>query len=63
MFDEKPAGDVSRTTIASLGLSVEDGFGYWFDFGDDWWHQVTVEAMKGESSEREVPQNYQMSWG
>ncbi|MBI4481541.1 MAG: hypothetical protein HY652_01490 [Acidobacteria bacterium] len=34
----KPAGNVTRTTIGSLGLKVDDAFGYWFDFGDDWWH-------------------------
>lgn len=35
-------GDVSSTSIASLGLSIDDAFGYWFDFGDDWWHQIDV---------------------
>jgi len=37
-----PAGDVARTTIGSLGLKKGGVFGYWFDFGDDWWHQVDV---------------------
>jgi len=46
--DEKPAGDVTRTTINSLGLDVDEPFGYWFDFGDDWWHQVTVNAIHDE---------------
>lgn len=41
----KPAGDVTRTTIGSLGLKVGQAFGYWFDFGDDWWHQVNVVAI------------------
>lgn len=22
-----------------------DAFGYWFDFGDDWWHQINVVAI------------------
>lgn len=43
--DQKPAGDVTQTTIASLGLKIDEPFGYWFDFGDDWWHQVTVLAI------------------
>ena len=42
----KPAGDVTRTTIGSLGLKVGQAFGYWFDFGDDWWHQINVVAIK-----------------
>ena len=45
LFDRKPAGDVIRTTVGSLGLEVDDVFGYWFDFGDDWWHQIDVVAV------------------
>ena len=26
-------------------LKVGSQFGYWFDFGDDWWHQINVEAI------------------
>jgi hypothetical protein len=47
-FDDggrRPAGRVDETTIASLGLEVGDAFGYWFDFGDDWWHQINVVAI------------------
>jgi hypothetical protein len=44
--DKQPAGDVTHTTIDSLGLEVDEPFGYWFDFGDDWWHQVTVNAIR-----------------
>jgi hypothetical protein len=36
-----PIGRVDQTTIDSLDLKVGDRFGYWFDFGDDWWHHVT----------------------
>lgn len=46
--DRESAGDVTRTTIASLGLKVDEPFGYWFDFGDDWWHQITVIAIHDE---------------
>ncbi len=42
----RPAGDVEHTTIGSLGLRVDDVFGYWFDFGDDWWHQINVIAIE-----------------
>jgi hypothetical protein len=41
-----PAGRVDTTTIASLGLKAGDRFGYWFDFGDDWWHQINVETIE-----------------
>lgn len=34
--------ETSNTPIADVGLSIDDAFGYWFDFGDDWWHQINV---------------------
>jgi hypothetical protein len=37
---------VDQTTLDSLGLEVGRSFGYWFDFGDDWWHQINVEAIE-----------------
>lgn len=30
------------TRIDSLQLEVGDRFFYWFDFGDDWWHEIKV---------------------
>jgi hypothetical protein len=32
-------------TIASLRLKVGNIFFYWFDFGDDWWHEVRLLAV------------------
>jgi len=43
--DEEKVGDVTNTTIESLGLMVGRAFGYWFDFGDDWMHQINVVAI------------------
>src|SRR5271157_185539 len=31
-----PIGRVDEATVESLDLKVDDRFGYWFDFGDDW---------------------------
>jgi hypothetical protein len=53
--ERKPAGDVTRTTIASLGLKVKSAFGYWFDFGDDWWHQITVVAIDERAERGKYP--------
>ena len=44
--DEEPAGEVRTTMIDSLGLKVGRAFGYLFDFGDDWQHQINVEAIE-----------------
>lgn len=49
------AGDVRRTTVGSLGLKVNDVFGYWFDFGDDWWHQITVVAIDEKAGRGRYP--------
>ncbi len=55
-FDEaKPAGDVERTAIESLGLKAGESFGYWFDFGDDWWHQVEVLAIDEGAPRGKLP--------
>jgi len=40
--DRKPAGVVTRTTIDALDLKKRQTFYYWFDFGDDWWHEIKV---------------------
>lgn len=52
---EAPAGDVSSTTIAELDLSVNESFGYWFDFGDDWWHQIDVVEIVAPASKGKYP--------
>ncbi len=55
-FDSpKPAGLVTETTIDDLGVEKGDVFGYWFDFGDDWWHQIDVEAIHEGEGEGEYP--------
>jgi hypothetical protein len=43
-------GDSRTTKLDDLGLKVERVFGYWFDFGDDWFHQVQVDRI-----ERAIP--------
>jgi hypothetical protein len=50
-----PAGRVDTTTLDALGLKEGDRFGYWFDFGDDWWHQINVEAAKEGVLEGKFP--------
>jgi hypothetical protein len=54
--EDEPAGDVRRTTIGSLGLQDGDVFGYWFDFGDDWWHQINVASVEEGAARGKFPQ-------
>jgi hypothetical protein len=50
-----PIGRVDQTTLDSLGLKFGDRFGYWFDFGDDWWHQINVEAIEDKVPSGKFP--------
>ncbi len=50
-----PAGRVDQTTVGSLELQVGRSFGYWFDFGDNWWHQINVEAIEDQVPEGKFP--------
>ena len=50
-----PAGTVTRTPIGSLELKAGDRFSYWFDFGDDWWHQINVVAIDDEAPRGRYP--------
>ena len=49
------AGDVKQTAIGSLGLDLNQPFGYWFDFGDDWRHQINVEDIKKAKPKKRYP--------
>jgi hypothetical protein len=50
-----PVGRVDQTLIDSLGVKVGQSFGYWFDFGDDWWHQINVEAIEDKAPSGKFP--------
>jgi hypothetical protein len=48
MGGKPAAGTIEKTRMDDLGLEVGRHFGYWFDFGDDWYHELEVTAI-GES--------------
>jgi hypothetical protein len=54
-LDEEMGGDVRTTTIDSLGLEVGRAFGYRFDFGDEWLHQIDVTAIVDYSGKGKYP--------
>ncbi|HKM56364.1 MAG TPA: MarR family transcriptional regulator, partial [Isosphaeraceae bacterium] len=43
---EPDYGDATTTKLDDLNLKPERVFGYWFDFGDDWFHQINVERIE-----------------
>ncbi len=44
MYDEEH--DATDATIESLGLVEKQKFYYLFDYGDEWWHEVTYEGIE-----------------
>lgn len=40
--DEANEEDATRTPIAALRIQKGTPFFYWFDFGDDWWHEIRL---------------------
>lgn len=54
--DDPPIlGTVDKTTIDDMGLKVGRKFGYWFDFGDDWHHQIDVEKIEDGAGTGKYP--------
>lgn len=53
--DQRPAGMVTQTPIGALGLRRRQAFGYWFDFGEDWWHQINVVTIKHQAPPGRYP--------
>ena len=49
------AGDVTKTKIGSLNLKLNQPFGYQFDFGDDWRHQINVIDIKKAKPKKRYP--------
>ncbi|HQU46681.1 MAG: hypothetical protein B7Z73_12775 [Planctomycetia bacterium 21-64-5] len=43
---KKNQGDARTTKLDDLDLKPERAFGYWFDFGDDWYHQLQVDRIE-----------------
>jgi len=53
--DEGVLGVVTETTIDDLQLEVGRAFGYLFDFGDNWLHQINVIIVGDSPTSGEFP--------
>ena len=54
-FGPPVAGTVDATTLDMMGLEEGRRFGYWFDFGDDWHHQIGVVKVEDGTGDGEYP--------
>ena len=48
--------DASVVTLDELPFKASQSFEYLFDFGDEWWHEITVEAIGTSSRAQSYPQ-------
>ena len=53
--EDKMDGDAGQTSIDALNLAEGARFGYWFDFGDDWWHQINVISVREKAGSGKYP--------
>ena len=51
--DDRKPQNAATTSILSLGLAKKQKLLYLFDFGDEWWHEVTVEQAGGVLADEE----------
>jgi hypothetical protein len=55
-FDDRPAaGTIEKTRLDDLNLEVGRSFGYWYDFGDNWYHQIDIIAIGQPEAGRRYP--------
>jgi len=54
-LEDQQVGVAGETTIESLGLRAGRSFGYLFDFGDNWWHQINVESVEDTVPDGQFP--------
>jgi hypothetical protein len=47
--------DAAKAKFSSLKLKMKQVFYYLFDFGDEWWHEVTVEETAAEEEKGKYP--------
>ncbi|APF17769.1 hypothetical protein Calab_2235 [Caldithrix abyssi DSM 13497] len=47
--------NAARTKIGELGLEVKDKMYYLFDYGDEWWHEITLLSIIETSRTQGLP--------
>lgn len=55
MEEDDASGDVAHTALESLGLRMGRTFGYIFDFGDNWTHEIRVVGRSSLASGGKYP--------
>jgi hypothetical protein len=53
--DDDPIRDAGAAEIGKMGLKRNQKFQYLFDFGDEWWHDITVEDLNAPAEPGDYP--------
>ena len=54
-FETETRFSAASATLDDLSLEVGQTFEYLFDFGDEWWHELAVEAIGAIDAEATYP--------
>ena len=54
-FADKPVTSAKKAKLSALGLKAGRTFLYLFDFGDEWWHEITVEQTDAREDKGRYP--------
>jgi Plasmid pRiA4b ORF-3-like protein len=54
-FADHPVHNAAETQIALLPLGPGTSLEYLFDFGDEWWHELTVEQTDATPDKKRYP--------
>jgi hypothetical protein len=54
-FKEERTPSAAKARLQSLGLKPKQRFYYLFDFGDSWWHEITVESLDAVAEKGRLP--------
>ncbi|HEY4761804.1 MAG TPA: plasmid pRiA4b ORF-3 family protein [Thermoguttaceae bacterium] len=52
---ETDAENAAKVKLSSLRLKPKQIFYYLFDFGDEWWHEITVEDTESKAERGKYP--------
>jgi hypothetical protein len=54
-FSDPDVLNAAKTKIGSLKLRPKQAFNYLFDYGDEWWHEITVEEIDAPQEKGKYP--------
>jgi hypothetical protein len=54
-FSNPGLANAAKTKLASLKLKPKQVFYYLFDYGDEWWHEITVEDVDAPAEKGKYP--------